>query len=166
VNNTLEFKQSRKGGTFSAFLFLYLHFMANIGNPKDYLIFTNNPLIVDCLQGKGPWTIDYHPELKFRDVLVHVRDMVYAGHILYTHPLSGSVKPNETPYKSVIVSVEAHGMDNDHAIMIANAIEVTDKFQVLDWSHSEQAMKDFRLIDYTLICGAIGFDALSGLSNK
>lgn len=140
--------------------------MANIGNPKDYLILTNNPLIVECLQGKGPWTIDFRPELKFREVLVTARDMVYAGHLLYTHPLSGSVKPNETPYKSVILSVEPHGMENDHAVMIANAIEVTDKFQILDWSHYEPAMKDFRLIDYTLICGAIGFDALSGLSNK
>ena len=26
--------------------------------------------------------------------------------------------------------------------------------------------KDFRLIDYTLLCGAVGLDAVAGLSNK
>ena len=127
---------------------------------------TNNPLVNEILADAGVWTVEYKPDLAYRDVLVYVRDKIYAGHTLYTHPLSGSVKPNETPYKSVIISIEPHGMNNDDAIMISDAITTTDKFQVLDWSHSEQAMKDFRLIDYTLICGAIGYDALQGLYNK
>ena len=140
--------------------------MAHIGNPRDYLILTNNPLVVECMEGRGYYTIRYLPEAGFREILVMARDMVYAGHILYTHPLAGSVKPHETPYKSLIVSIEPHGMDNDHAILVANAIEVCDKFQHLDWSENEQAMKDFQLIDYTLLAGAIGFDAAAGLSNK
>jgi len=40
-------------------------------------------------------------------VLTHVRDYVHKGHKLLTHPLSGSVKPNETPYKSVLMSAAA-----------------------------------------------------------
>lgn len=138
--------------------------MANIGNKRDFLIVTNNPLVNDILGEGYLWKVDFRPELSYSEILILVRDRIFAGHILYTHPLSGSVKPNETPYKSIIISEEAHGMRNDDAIMISDSITTAGKFQVLDWSHSEQAMKDFRLIDYTLICGAIGFDALSGLS--
>ena len=37
-------------------------------------------------------------------ILTRVRDYVHKGHVLLTHPLSGSVKPNETIYKSVLLS--------------------------------------------------------------
>ena len=30
----------------------------------------------------------------------------------------------------------------------------------------KRVLEDFQLIDYTLLCGAIGFDAVAGLSNK
>ena len=50
--------------------------------------------------------------------------------------------------------------------MIGNAIAVYDKFCKIDWSDNEQALRDFQLIDYTLLCGAIGYDAAAGLSNK
>lgn len=139
--------------------------MAMKGNPRDFHILTNNPLVVACMEGKGRFTIDYRPELDYVGVLVAARDLIYAGHILYTHPLAGSVKPKETPYKSLIVSMTAHGLDNEHAMLISDAIEVCKKFQALDWTHSERAMKDFQLIDYTLLAGAINFDALAGLSN-
>lgn len=139
--------------------------MAIIGNPRDFRIVTNNPLVKEIMDGKGYYTIDFRPELSYREILVAVRDLIHEGHILYTHPLSGSVKPKETPYKSVVVSMAAHGLDTDSVTLISNAIEVTDKFQDLDWSHCERAMKDFQLIDYTLLAGAIDFDAAAGLSN-
>ena len=140
--------------------------MGTIGNPRDYLILTNNPLVPVCMEGRGLYTIDFHPELSFREVLVLARDKVYAGHTLYTHPLAGSVKPNETPYKSVIVSVVPHQFDPQHAEIIANAIAVFDKFKPIGWELNERILRDFQLIDYTLLAGAIGFDASAGLSKK
>ena len=140
--------------------------MASIGNERDYRILTNNPLVVACMEGKGYYTIDFQPERTYRDILVTARDLVYAGHILYTHPLSGSVKPNENPYKSLIISVGAHGFDADHAQIIANAVGTFNKFRKIDQTiYSEQVRKDFQLIDYTLLAGSIGFDAVAGLSN-
>ncbi len=94
------------------------------------------------------------------------RDMVYAGHTLYTHPLSGSVKPNETPYKSVIVSIEPHGFNSDQGEIMANAIAVFDKFPPVSRVLSDQILADFQLIDYTLLAGAIDFDAAAGISNQ
>ena len=138
--------------------------MAVMHHPRDFLILTNNPLVSSCMGGRGPYTIRFQPERSFREILVEARDMVYAGHILYTHPLAGSVKPNETPYKSVIVSLAPHGFDAQHGEMIANAIAVFDKFKPLERQHPESVLRDFQLIDYTLLAGAIGFDAQAGLS--
>ena len=138
--------------------------MAMLHNPRDFLILTNNPLVPQCMEGRGLYTIRYEPERSFRELLVEARDMVYAGHILYTHPLAGSVKPNETPYKSLIVSLAPHGFDAQHGELMANAIAVFDKFKPLDRLLSESVLRDFQLIDYTLLAGAIGFDAQAGLS--
>ena len=138
--------------------------MGTIGNPRDYLILTNNPLVQDRMDGRGLYTIRFEPERGFREILVEARDLVYAGHILYTHPLAGSVKPNETPYKSLIVSMEPHGFDAQHAELMIIAIAVFDKFKPISRELGEGVLRDFQLIDYTLLCGAIGFDAAAGLS--
>jgi hypothetical protein len=65
----------------------------------DCLILTNNELVRKIL-GKQ-YEIAFFGECSYRDILIKTRDLVYAGHRLYTHPLAGSVKPNETPYRSV-----------------------------------------------------------------
>ena len=138
--------------------------MGTLGNPRDYLILTNNPLVHECLEGRGYYTIRFEPERSFREILVEARDLVYAGHELYTHPLAGSVKPNETPYKSLVVSLSAHGFDAVNSELIANAIGVFDKFKPLNRTYTESVLRDFQLIDYSLLAGAIGFDAQAGLS--
>ena len=38
------------------------------------------------------------------DVMKTARDYVHKGHRLLTHPLMGSIKPNETPYKTIAIS--------------------------------------------------------------
>ena len=138
--------------------------MGSIGNPRDYLILTNNPMVKEHLEGRGRFTIRFEPERSFREILVEARDLVYAGHILYTHPLAGSVKPNETPYKSLIVSVDPHGFDAEHGELMANAIAVFDKFKPIGWELEERILRDFQLIDYSLLCGALNIDAAAGLS--
>ena len=138
--------------------------MGTLGNPRDYLILTNNPLVRQCMEGRGHYTIRFEPERSFREILVEARDLVYAGRTLYTHPLAGSVKPNETPYKSLIVSMEPHGFYEQPAELMANAIAVFDKFKPIVRELPERVLRDFQLIDYTLLCGAIGFDAAAGLS--
>ena len=113
---------------------------------------------------KDRYQFDYRPEATYREILIAVRDMVYKGHTLYTHPLSGSVKPNETPYKSVVISRVPHGFEADQAEIIANAVVAYDKFKPLDRVLPERILQDFQLVDYTLLSGGIGFDAVAGLS--
>ena len=133
---------------------------------REYLILSNNPLVPACMEGQGTFTIRLYPEKSLRDILVLVRDLVYEGHSLYTHPLSGSVKPNETPYKSVVVSLKKHSFDAEQSLLISNAIAAADKFPPVRRELSRQVLEDFQLIDYCLLAGAIGFDAEAGLRNR
>lgn len=127
------------------------------------VIITNNPLVEQILSR------DFNVRMldtDLRGVLVYVRDQVYAGHALLTHPLAGSVKPNETPYKSVMISEKPVGFDAEQGEIISNAIAVCDKFKPIGWELNQRILNDFQLVDYTLICSAVDFDARSGLSNK
>lgn len=130
---------------------------------RQYLILTNNPLVKACMAGR--YEILLLEELTLREILVKARDMVYAGHTLYTHPLAGSVKPNETPYKSVVVSKTSGEFSAEQAGLIAGSIEVCDKLAPRRRALTQSVLEDFRLIDYTLLSGALGFDAAAGLSN-
>lgn len=129
---------------------------------KDFLILTNNPLVVKCLGNE--YKIRFEQNATYRDILVEARDMVYAGHTLYTHPLSGSVKPNETPYKSIVLSDVPKKFDEDMAALVGGSVQVCDKFIPKDRVLTEKLLEDFQLIDYTLLCGALDYDAVAGLS--
>lgn len=47
---------------------------------------------------------------------------------------------------------------------MANAIAVFDKFRPIGWELEERILRDFQLIDYSLLCGALNIDAAAGLS--
>ena len=81
-----------------------------------------------------------------------------------THPMAGSVKPNETMYKSIVVGTDLKGTNIDHCNLMMNAIITCDKFKPLGVQYSDYHIRDFQLIDYTLLCGALDFDAIAGLS--
>jgi len=91
------------------------------------------------------------------DVLIMVRDRIHEGHKLLTHPLAGSVKPNETPYKSVLISCDKGDLDLDSLLMISSNIETVQKFmnikKPIEWK--EKILADFMLIDLDLISSGI-----------
>jgi hypothetical protein len=94
--------------------------------------------------------------LMLMDVLIEVRNHVHRNYKILTHPLSGSVKPNETPYKSVLLR-RGNGLDFESLSMIENAISVTEKLYLSKepkkWD--ENILLDFRVIDYNLISSGI-----------
>jgi hypothetical protein len=118
----------------------------------DFFIVTNN-LRVHSELGDS-----YHVEYKegsYRDVLITVRDYIYEGHALLTHPLAGSIKPNETPYRTVAVSKDKHKLDLESADVILSSIQTCDKFCMKPKEYSEEVLEDFQQIDYSLICSAL-----------
>ena len=65
-------------------------------------IVTNNPLVAERLSPK--WEVDYR-KVGYTELLEWVRDFIQEGAVLLSHPLAGSVKPGETPYRSVLVQM-------------------------------------------------------------
>ena len=131
-------------------------------SPHRIRIITNNPLVRTVLSEY--YTVEYYEGISYREVLVKVRDLVYSGYELLTHPMAGSVKPNETMYKSIVVGTEMKSVEIEHCNLMMNALITCDKFKPLGVTYSEYHREDFRLIDYTLLCGALDFDAIAGLS--
>lgn len=117
-----------------------------------FVIISNNPLVKDTYSGK--YEVSY-VEGTYSDVLIATRDKCHAGHMLLSHPLSGSVKPNETLYKSIMVSKDADVVDVDSIMLIEDAIYTAGKFGPVRRNWHEQEIKDFQLVDLTLISSAI-----------
>ena len=115
---------------------------------SKYMVITINPLVRSRLD-------DTHEviylELSYEELLKVVRDRIYEGHRLLTHPLSGSVKPKETPYKSVLISERKEKVDGESVRLIENAILVCQKFQDKSKYYKEEVYKDFQLVDWTLL---------------
>ena len=127
-------------------------------NRGKYIIVTNNPLVLE--RHGGTRNIIYK-EVSYEDVLREVRDRIHEGHSMLTHPLSGSVKPNETPYKSIMISAERRAIDGESVALIENAIHACGKFEFKSDRYRPEVYEDFRLIDCTLIeSGMASADAL------
>ena len=75
-----------------------------------------------------------------------------------THPLMSSVKPNETPYRTICLSKDAmNQVDLQSLEIIEASIATTQKFlrdfNTPNWS--KKILLDFQLIDSDLIYHAI-----------
>lgn len=119
---------------------------------NSFIIYTNNELVFS--KYSQDYDVDYSP-VSYVDLLKKVRDAVHKGAKLLTHPLSGSIKPNETPFKSVYLT-KAHGkMDLASLEIIENAIETTKKFPIKYPNMPQHIQDDFALIDLSLVDSAL-----------
>ena len=115
---------------------------------KNYRIITNNPLVLDRL--KETHNVVYR-KISYEEILREVRDRIHEGHILLSHPLSGSVKPNETPYKSIMISERKGEVDEGSLRLIENAIQACRKFIFKSDLYEAPGYDDFQIIDLTLL---------------
>lgn len=121
---------------------------------KDHIIVTNNPKVKKFFNEYNNQII--FVEGNYYDVLDEVRKKIHLNYHLKTHPLSGSIKPNETPYKSIAIQKE-NSLDMMSLELIENAIEVYNRLQkdlkTPYWT--EQILDDFMVIDLDLIKHAL-----------
>lgn len=96
-------------------------------------------------------------EKGYIDVLYYARDEIHKGSKLITHPLMGSVKPNETPYRSIILENHNGDLDFGSLKIIEDSIEKYKSFVkdrgLPDWN--EKQLEDFSVIDQDLIESAL-----------
>ena len=110
---------------------------------------TNNPMVRDRFTG---YEISFH-DTDFLGVLKIVRDKIHLGHKLLSHPLSGSVKPGETPYKIVLITSAKGLLDDKALLLIEESIQSCSKFAVKAFNPEmdSKVLADFQLIDYDLV---------------
>ncbi len=122
---------------------------------KKAIIVTNNTRSYENFKDKYKV---FFVEGTLMDVFTTTRDYIHKGYILLTHPLSGSIKPNETPFKTIAISeVPQNELDFNSLMLIENSIETASKLlvnkQTKSWS--ENVLDDFRAIDFDLIKNAL-----------
>lgn len=120
------------------------------------LIVTNNPLLEDSMKPYAGHRVEMHP-VSLRRLFELVRDKVHQGYRLETHPLSGSVKPHETCYKSIGMSEAPQaGLCLDSLLLIEQAIQACAKFPPRDEAFYQTHQADLQLLDWTLFQSALG----------
>ena len=119
---------------------------------NSYIIVTNNPLVIEHYRDS-----QIIIEQTYLSVLEKVRDYIHLGHKLLTHPLAGSVKPNQNPFRTVLISRSSTSLDFNSLSLIENAIKVANKMisehKTPSWS--EEVRKDFQFVDKSHIDSAM-----------
>ncbi len=114
------------------------------------LIVTNNKMLIDSdFDGVS---VDYS-DVDSLTLLYRIRDKIHKGWVILSHPLSGSIKPNENPYKSILIKEGDGKLDYKSLEIIENSIETFLKFKKIGMKQSKMSVvdEDYSLIDYTLI---------------
>lgn len=124
---------------------------------SNIILYSNNPKVAETLTGFEHIKCD-----SYEDVLLQVRDAIHNGQHLLTHPLAGSVKPGESPYRSVALTKQTGELDMRSLEIIESAI---DRLRVLtehreERNYPQKTLEDFELIDYNLLL--TGLEAMLG----
>ena len=109
---------------------------------------TNNPMIIK----KGSPVVEafnVHPLNLYK----LVKDEILKGYKLITHPLTGSIRPDISPYKSVVLNSNPGVVDMTSLNIIENAISYTEHLMagnsIPHWD--EASLQDFQLIDLDFV---------------
>lgn len=117
----------------------------------EKVIITNNDKVFE--KYKEMFDVIFLEQGNYMDVLNMTRDKVHEGCEIITHPMAGSLKPNQTPYKSIIVKNTNRKIHYDSVLLIENSLESANKFLKFKvtpkWS--EKILKDFQTVDLSLI---------------
>jgi len=125
---------------------------------RQITIISNNQTVDIC-----PTDI-YVAESGVIAVLEKARDMVHLGHHLLTHPFAGSVKPNENPYKSVVITKERFGVDYQSVQIVEGCLSVARRM-IAERPYRdfpEKVIKDLQLIDKSLLDSGLESLAMAG----
>ena len=126
---------------------------------KKFILLSNNPLVKRKLND-GLLGENINISLKFcnnlDEVMIETRNLIHKGYNLISHPLAGSVKPAQNPYRSIIVE-EDKGLNYESLNTIENAIQKLKQFQKnkVEKNYPSDILEDYQVIDHSLISSGI-----------
>lgn len=118
---------------------------------------TNNPRVRTAWADRVPLTF---VDGGLKDVLDAARNAIHEGAHLLSHPLSSSLKPGETPYKSLLMEAGRKGdIDIESLSLIEDAIHALEKFEVRYAKrrplYTDKIHRDFQIIDLSVVNSAL-----------
>lgn len=113
-------------------------------------IITNNPAVRDKYVVQSAYF-----ETDVLGVYTKIRDEVHLGAEIISHPLSGSIKPWETPYKSVVIKKRSAPCDLKSLQLIEDALATLLKATKKNYKFTQQMLEDFGIIDLDLVNSAM-----------
>ena len=129
------------------------------------LIITNNNKVYE--KHKGKRDVLFLEKATHSEVLEKTRDLVHKGARLLSHPMAGSLKPNQTPYRSILLEKPANYGDSEKQMipildieslrLMENSIELTKTIlavkSIPQWP--SEIKEDFKTVDLSIIDSAI-----------
>lgn len=122
-------------------------------NPKAFEAYKDDPFVeVDYLEGGS-----------YEDVVTRVRDRVFAGWHLLTHPQASNLRPCQSPYKTILISdkirVNPFQLDVEYVTgMMESFRKHMEGRQAPIWS--ERILPDFMTVDLDVVESALNSCAL------
>lgn len=127
----------------------------HVQNHSKQIIVTNNPIVKNKLSSK--FIVEYVEKRDYLSVLKKTRDRIHLGYCLKTNPFLEMINPDETPYKSIVISEMSEKLDLKSIYIIEDIIKVTKIIANNSGinKYSDQVYKDLQVRDYNLIWKAI-----------
>lgn len=116
---------------------------------SQVLIITNNPTVKNIPNAKI-----YFVAGNQCHVLYQVFNKIAEGHSLLSHPLAGSIKPEDNPYRSVVLTSSTAEVDGAALNMLEHCLEKVET-RVINDHIADQLKRDFQLIDKELLDNAL-----------
>lgn len=121
---------------------------------KKHIMITNNPKVIQKYKDEelSLLTLD-----SIEKIFTTTRDLIHKGYILVTHPLAGSIKPFQNPYRSIILK-EGNELDYNSLKNFENSFKKYKQFEHNKTkinNLSQKILEDYQVIDLSLIESAL-----------
>jgi hypothetical protein len=125
---------------------------------KRYQLVTNNSKVLSEYTENTDISVDYLIAGNFLEVLIRVRDRIQSGWHLLSHPQASNLKPNQCPYKTILISqdIAAESFARDEELIelaISAYHKFTDGMVPPQWNN--KANEDFKTVDLSVINSAV-----------
>ncbi len=175
LDDTLESQVGTEGasGRLSAKSLRYLRQRQGRRNLPSFLVGINAKIELEMIGlyeiNSRILVITNNPSLAHGDHIIHlgeagvlavmkeVRGYLHKGHRLLTHPLAGSVKPNENPYKSIVITRQPGILDFESVSILEGAIKLAERMlrESPQRQLPAQVLADLALIDHSLLTAGL-----------
>ena len=132
------------------------HFLSEVFRVK-YSILTNNPMVSNKFSSSHEVLFC---DTSAKEILGKASEMIAEGDTILNHPLYGSVKPNETPYRTILLKKKGDPSftqitKEESAELIVKALRAYEKFTDKKGQIPPEVLKDYQVVDLALASSAV-----------